>query len=141
MHLVCPSCAAINRVPKDRLDEKPICGRCQTEVAPNQPVALDDRTLPRYLEKTEAPVLVDFWAEWCGPCKVYGPEFEKVAGKRTDIRFVKVNSDTAQQASLRYQVRSIPTTLLFKNGKEVARVSGALSAVQLDQWIARALTN
>lgn len=139
MHLVCPSCAAINRVPKERLDEKPICGRCQTEVAPNQPVALDDRTLPRYLEKTEAPVLVDFWAEWCGPCKVYGPQFEKLASQRTDIRFVKVNSDAAQQASLRYQVRSIPTTILFKGGKEVARISGALSAAQLGQWLKDAM--
>jgi thioredoxin 2 len=137
MHLVCPSCAAINRVAPERIDEKPICGRCQTEVAPNKPVGLNDNTLPRYLEKTEVPVLVDFWAEWCGPCKVYGPQFEKLASQRTDIRFVKVNSDEAQQASLRYQVRSIPTTILFKSGKEVARISGALTTAQLGQWLER----
>ncbi|MGQ0690042.1 MAG: thioredoxin TrxC [Limnobacter sp.] len=135
MHLVCPACGAVNRVPPERLSDKPVCGRCQNEVAPTKPVALNDSTLPRYLERTEAPVLVDFWADWCGPCKVYGPQFEKLANLRGDIRFVKVDSDQAQQASHRYQVRSIPTTILFKHGKEIARVSGALSSSQLEQWL------
>lgn len=135
MHLVCPACGATNRVPAERISEQPVCGKCGAEVAPAHPVALGDDALPAYLEKTEAPVLVDFWAAWCGPCRSYAPHYAQLASQRPDVRFVKVDSDACPKASMRHRVRSIPTTVLFRGGQEVGRVSGALSAAQLSQWL------
>jgi thioredoxin 2 len=140
MHIVCPQCGATNRVPPERLTEGPTCGRCSAEVLPTKPVALTDQTLPNYLAKTELPVLVDFWAEWCGPCKSFAPQFAQAASQRPDIRFIKVDSDHSPQASTQHQIRSIPTVALFHQGREVARVSGAMSASQLLSWADAQLT-
>jgi thioredoxin 2 len=134
MHIVCPQCGATNRVPTERLREHPVCGRCGAEVAPAHPVALNDANLPGYLAKTESPVLIDFWAAWCGPCRSFAPHFEAAAKQRADLRFVKVDSDACPQASARFAVRSIPTLVLMRGGQELARVSGAMSAAQLLQW-------
>lgn len=139
MLLVCPHCATRNRVPAERLAEGPVCGRCGQPVAPREPVALGDADLGPYLQGTEAPVVVDFWAAWCGPCRSYAPQFAQVAAAHPEWRFVKVDSDAAPRSSAALQVRSIPTTLLFVGGREVARHSGALSAAQLGAWIGSAL--
>jgi thioredoxin 2 len=139
MLLVCPHCGTRNRVPDDRLGDNPSCGHCGEAVAPRQPVALGDADLAPYLSGTEAPVLVDFWAAWCGPCRSYAPHFEQLAASRPDIRCIKVDSDAAPVASNRLQIRSIPTTLLFVQGREVARQSGAMTAAQLSAWLAQAL--
>lgn len=139
MLLVCPHCGTRNRVPEARLADDPSCGRCGQPVAPARPVAFGDTDLQAYLQGTEAPVVVDFWAAWCGPCRAYAPHFEQLARARPELRFVKVDSDAAPQASAALQIRSIPTTLLFVGGREVARQSGAMSSAQLGAWIDAAL--
>ena len=135
MNIVCSKCGTKNRVLAERLADGPKCGQCGTPLAPSDPVPLSGNALGHYVAGTEMPVVVDFWAEWCGPCKMMAPEFAKAARERPDIRFIKVDTEEAPQASATYGIRSIPTLGLFRGGKEVARVSGAMSAAQLLGWI------
>ena len=135
MHLVCPACAATNRVPEAKLHDGPVCGKCGTALMDPKPVALDDATLPKFVAGTELPVLVDFWAEWCGPCRTMAPHFASAAQQLPDVRFAKVDSDASPRASAAYAIRSIPTLILFAKGAEVARLSGAMPSGQLIAWV------
>jgi thioredoxin 2 len=135
MNLVCPACGATNRVPDARLKEQPVCGKCGAELAAATPVALSDAVFGRYIANTEMPVLVDFWADWCGPCKMMAPHFANAATQLPEVRFAKVDTEACPQAGAAYAIRSIPTLILFRGGKEVVRQSGAMAAGDLVRWV------
>ncbi|WP_374432965.1 thioredoxin TrxC [Inhella sp.] len=140
MHLVCAQCGAVNRVPEERLGDGPVCAKCKTELAPAHPVALNDARFFDYIAKTEQPVLVDFWAEWCGPCHAMAPHFQAAAAALPGVRFAKVETDSNPQASVKNRIRSIPTLVLYRGGAEIARRSGAMPAAELQRWVQGALS-
>ncbi|MEW5769256.1 MAG: thioredoxin TrxC [Pseudomonadota bacterium] len=138
MELVCPHCGAVNRVPGERLHDHPKCGKCGTEVLPPHPTELTSASFAKFVTRNELPVLVDFWAPWCGPCKQFAPVFSQLAGPwATRVRFAKVNTEAEQALAARHGIRSIPTLALFKGGRELDRVAGALPGPQLEAWLRR----
>lgn len=136
MELVCPHCGAVNRVPAERLGDHPKCGKCGGEVLPAASIELSSANFERFLSRDGLPVLVDFWAPWCGPCKMFAPTFAQMAGQYAgQVRFVKLNTEAEQSLAARHNIRSIPTLALFRNGRELDRVSGALPGPQLAAWL------
>lgn len=134
-HVPCPACGATNRVPAARLAEDPVCGRCGAELLSGQPVELTDADFDRVTQASGLPVVVDFWAPWCGPCRQMAPQFAQAAAQlKGRALFVKVNSDDSPRTSARFGIRSIPTMVKLSGGREVGRVSGARPAAQIAAW-------
>ncbi len=135
VHVGCAHCATENRVAARRLGDGPKCGQCGAPLLPVAPVDLSDATYDAVIARTGLPVLVDFWAPWCGPCKMMAPQFEVAARElHTQVLLAKVNTEEAQTVSARAGIRSIPTLVLFRDGKEVARTSGAMDVHGLIRW-------
>lgn len=135
-HIVCPHCNGVNRVPHSRLGEAPKCGKCKQVLFTASPVELTASSFTSHISRSDIPVVVDFWAPWCGPCKMMAPVFEQAAADlEPRVRLAKVNTEAEQQLAMQYSIRSIPTLAVFKNGREVARQPGAMDASGLRQWI------
>ena len=138
LHTGCPQCGAINRIPAARLAESPHCGQCGEPLLDGRPLALTDANFERMVRTAGLPMVVDFWAPWCGPCQSMAPQFERAARQlQGRVLFVKVNSDDNPQTAARYGIRSIPTLVKLQGGREVDRLSGARPAEQIAAWAAR----
>ena len=138
--VVCRGCEAVIRVPAGRLQDNPKCPRCRIPLFQGKPLELTDMNFDRHVDKTSVPVVVDFWAPWCAPCRSMAPVFEQVAATTEPAaRFAKLNTDEAQAIAGRYGIRSIPTLVVFRDGKEVARQAGAMDPQTLRRWLAAAI--
>jgi len=134
--VVCPSCDAKNNLPQGKPGEQAKCGKCKKEIFPDHPVDLKGDSFFRHIQETEIPTLVDFWADWCGPCKMMAPVFAEANRKlRPRVRFAKVNTEQETDISRKYGIRSIPTMILFQGGQEKARMSGAMDLAQISNWL------
>jgi thioredoxin 2 len=138
--LVCPACGAVNRLPLTRIAQRPNCGKCHGRLFTGQPLVLDARAFARRTDHEDIPLLVDFWAAWCAPCRMMAPQFEAAAHHlEPNMRLAKVDTEAEPELAARFGIRSIPTLVLLRHGREVARRAGALSASQIERWVLGAI--
>ncbi len=135
-HIACPHCNTANRVESTRLADGPKCGKCKQPLFTAHPITLTDANFADHVERGSLPVVVDFWAPWCGPCQSMAPQFERAAAElEPQFRLAKLNTDESPKTSLRHRIRSIPTMILFRGGEEVARQAGTMDARAIATWV------
>jgi thioredoxin 2 len=135
IHIVCPHCDAVNRLDQERLEEKPNCGKCSKALFTGAPIDVDSARFDKHIKRNDIPVVVDFWAAWCGPCKMMAPAYQQAAQRlEPHMRLLKLDTEAAQDIAARYNIRSIPTLMMFRDGVEWARQAGAMDAGSIVAW-------
>jgi len=136
LHVVCPHCHAVNRLPENRLADGGTCGKCHSQLFTGHPVELNESSFDLHISRSDLPIVVDFWAPWCAPCRGMAPAFEESTRQMEPrYRFVKLNTEQSQKIAARFNIRSIPTLAIFKNGQEIVRQAGAMDTGNIVRWV------
>ena len=135
MIIVCPECGAKNRVPEENFFQNPSCGQCHEALITLMPIDLNEQNFSNFISHSDLPILIDLWAEWCGPCKMMAPHFAQVAKLYPNVVFAKIDTEANPRLSAAFNIRSIPTLVLMNKTNEIARISGALRSTELKEWL------